>query len=762
MRIKNLSCHFKFALKCSFVLLFLFKEQSCHAANSMWSQTIAINNGSNTAASNNNLGTLTSLTITKAAFNAWSDNGLWWSGGSKFLYDVTGQDQGDLNYNNWDVPRSGGAGNDSYFGWDSNPNLNVFSALTYRGTYTLNYKFEARDNNGIFQSSAYAQTFTKASGDYYASNSSTTAIGQNAFNGGEATLTGAFKLDKFGTGQINLTGNNNYTGVTTINAGVLEAQHENALGSTAGGTTVNSGAALKLFNSTGISFASEALTLNGTGVSNSNGALRSVGGANTWNGAITLGSGVRINADTTGAAGSLTIAGNITGGSNVLFLGADGAAITLSGALSGGGASQDGTTTSIFKDGSGTLTLTGANTYSGDTRINQGTLTVGSGGNLGNGDSDVFISNGATLNVNADTTVDSIQETGNSNGGVIAIGTGATLTVDGANKGTKFQNSISGAGNLTVAGSGTTTIGLYGTQSYTGNTTVSGGKLSSDVALATAGVTVSGGTFETTADNVLSNSSKNVTVNSGTYDVKGSDSIGRLAGTGGTTAIASGKTLTANYGANASYGGTISGSGTFQKSGASTLTLASGASATVSTIAIQQGTLLLGAVNQIGDSTAITLSGGKLSTAGYQDVVGKLTVSAASTIQGMNSTSGSAFTFSDIDLTNYSTSSGSTLTFLNSSGTSYALGTIIQLSTVAASSWTGYGDGTSLNNFSSKISFSDANLRAQINFGGGTSGTTLTVAAIPEPKVYVAAGALALLIGMAEYRRRKKILSSKV
>ena len=167
------------------------------------------------------------------------------------------------------------------------------------------------------------------------------------------------------------------------------------------------------------------------------------------------------------------------------------------------------------------------------------------------------------------------------------------------------------------------------------------------------------------------------------------------------------------------------------------------------------GTLLLGAANQIGDDTGITMSGGTLNTQGNADAVGKLTVSANSTIQGLNSTSGSAFTFSDIDLGNYSTSSGSTLTFLNSSGTSYALGSVIQLSTVAASSWSNYST-TSLNNFQSKISFSDANLQAQINFGGGTTGTTLTVAAIPEPKVYIAAGALALLIGMAEYRRRKR------
>ena len=172
------------------------------------------------------------------------------------------------------------------------------------------------------------------------------------------------------------------------------------------------------------------------------------------------------------------------------------------------------------------------------------------------------------------------------------------------------------------------------------------------------------------------------------------------------------------------------------------------------TIAVHSGgTLLLGAANQISESTQVTMAGGVLDTAGFGDAVGKLTVTAASTIRGLAAAGGgSDFTFSDIDLGNYSTSSGSTLTLLPTSGT-YGLGTVIQLSSVSASSWTGYGDGTSLNNFAQKISFSDANLRAQINFGGETSGTTLTVAAIPDARVAAAAVVLIILIGWTEVRR---------
>ena len=76
----------------------------------------------------------------------------------------------------------------------------------------------------------------------------------------------------------------------------------------------------------------------------------------------------------------------------------------------------------------------------------------------------------------------------------------------------------------------------------------------------------------------------------------------------------------------------------------------------------------------------------------------------------------------------------------------------MRLSSANFTAWSGYNE-TSFNNFQSKINFNDASLQGQISFSGGY--TTLTVAAIPEPKVYIAAGVLAGLIGWAEYRRRK-------
>jgi autotransporter-associated beta strand protein len=476
------------------------------------------------------------------------------------------------------------------------------------------YTFGDSNQNSFWKNASLSDTGTVELG-YAAANGSTITPGLVsdglAANSTSTTRSNAVFIGGDGGSQVNLTQSNTYSGNTTINANATaEAQNANALGTTAAGTTVTNTGTLKLWG--GNSYASEALTLNGLGraygdVAGDAGALRSNGGNNTWNGNITLGSSSRINADTAGGAGSLTIAGNISGGSNVLFLGTKvgaSANIAISGAISGAGGSQDSTSTSLFKDGANTLTLSGSNTYSGDTRITNGALTVAAGGTLGDGSSDVFISSAGSLNVNTNTAVASVQETGTSNGGAIAIGSAAILTVNGANKGALFQNSISGQGGLTVNGSGNTTLNLYGTQSYSGATRVSGAKLSSGVALATSGVTVDGGTFETSAANILGDSAS-VNLSSGTYTLGGSDTIGSLTMSGGS--LTGNSTLTA-----ATYalsGGTVGanlGAGSVTVGGNTTL---NGTSAATS-VSVTSGTLSLGGNNRLATTAAVSLEAG--------------------------------------------------------------------------------------------------------------------------------------------------------
>jgi autotransporter-associated beta strand protein len=195
-----------------------------------------------------------------------------------------------------------------------------------------------------------------------------------------------------GAAVLNLTGNNSgLTGAITVSSGILEARNANSLGTTAAGTMVTSGGTLKIFSSgAGFSLA-DAINIAGVGVGSGIGAINNTGGDNSLSGTVTLAANTRINADTTGSSGSLTIGGNISGGANVLYLGAQGTSgantggnITVSGAISGAGAT-DTSITSVFKDGAGTLTLSGANNYTGDTRIAAGNLTVSGSGTLGTG-----------------------------------------------------------------------------------------------------------------------------------------------------------------------------------------------------------------------------------------------------------------------------------------------------------------------------------------------------------------------------------------
>ena len=236
--------------------------------------------------------------------------------------------------------------------------------------------------------------------------------------------------------------------------------------------------------------------------------------------------GMEVNA----SSGDLTIGSTISAtnatGTKVLVLRASSSGtgtITLSGVVSNGSG-----TMSITKMESNTAILSAANTYTGATSITGGTLRLSGSGTLGTG-SDVRISSGATLDLNGvNATVGSIAETGSSNGGVVTLGAG-TLTINGASKGTLYQNSISGTGGLTMAGSGTTELVLYGTQSYSGTTTVSGGKLSSSVAYSSTNYSITGGTLQLNAANIIPDAST-MTLGGGTFSTGSSAGYGETLG----------------------------------------------------------------------------------------------------------------------------------------------------------------------------------------------------------------------------------------
>jgi fibronectin-binding autotransporter adhesin len=479
--------------------------------------------------------------------------------------------------------------------------------FTQGGTITNNNAFSGGGNLSIGNNTTLALggNLTYAGATTISNNSTLRLQNSGTVNFASALSGGGAIVVSNGSGQVNFSGTGTvFTGAITLANGTLEAQSANALGATNGSTTVQSGAALKLFNASTMSMASEGLTLTGTGVGGNNGALRSVGGTNTWNGAITLGGNARINADTTGGAGSLTIAGNITGGNNVLFLGANGANITLGGALSGGGASQDLTTTSIFKDGTNQLTLSGNNTYTGDTRITAGSVVVNAGGTLGSG-SDVFISSGASLTINTNVTVASIRETGTGNAGTATIASGSTLTVN-SDAISFFMSPINGAGGLTKSGS--STMNLYNAQGYTGTTTVNAGSLITSGAMGSTSFLLNGGSFTSSAVDGISNNAT-MTFGGGSFIADANDTIGALTfnSGGGTVSVLTNDTLTV---------GALSGSaGGLTKSGVGVLVLGSSASSYSGATVLGAGTLRLGDNAALGTS-ALTINGGVLASSG--------------------------------------------------------------------------------------------------------------------------------------------------
>jgi fibronectin-binding autotransporter adhesin len=627
------------------------------------------------------------------------------------------------------------------------------------GTYTFNVpltmtkttEFNAVNGNMVFSSSSTINTGGYTLESYTASGKQLELNGVISGSGGGVTHGGG--------GLVILGAANTYTGSTTVNGngGVLQIKDASALGSTAAGTTVGSGAALEIYGSLGT--ISEGLTLSGTG-SSGGGALRNLSGDTSWAGSLSLNASSRINSD----SGTLTLSGGVSVGSNVLFVGG-GNHTTVSSAISGAGGSQDGTTTTLFKDGAGNLTLSGNNSYSGDTRITGGTLTVANGGNLGSG-SDVYVSDGATLAVNTSTTVASIQETGNNNGGEVAIGSGATLTINGADKGALYQDTISGSGNLVVNGSGTTSLNLYGTQGWTGSTTVSGGKLSSAVALASTSLTVNGGTLETTADGVIANNAS-TTLSSGTFSIGGNDTIGSVTATGGRLSVGDSKTAyltngTSSIGASAEVVG-----GTLNVTSGSTLVLNSDDAENTSAITIASGgtlngsgtttgALLVSGTLAPGNSTGILdvgnttfLSGGNYDweidnftgVAGtnwdFLDITGSLTISATST-------PGSQFIIDVISLLAADDTAGLASNFNSASNYTFAIAT-------ASGGISGYNAAAfSINTSGFQNTFTGT-------WGTSVTGNSLNITytaatAIPEPS---SASMLVLGLAAALAKRRR-------
>ncbi|BAN47411.1 Ig-like domain-containing protein [Metapseudomonas resinovorans] len=545
------------------------------------------------------------------------------------------------------------------------------------------------------------------------------------------TVSGSGTLTKNGQAILELSGNNTYTGATNVTAGTLIASHANALGTTAGSTTVASGATVRLGG--GLTVA-ESFNIAGSGntVSAANyGALHLGSGSTTVSGTVTLtgaadisaasgstltisgamsgafalnktdagtlvlsnsGNEAGLTAGTTITAGTLSIANDdylssgtitlnggtlaITGATNidnVIALAAassisNSANATLSGALQGSG--------SLTKTGASTLTLSGSNTHSGAVSLTAGGLTLSGGSAIGN-TSAVTMSAGTVLTISTAETIGSLAGTG-------SVVLNAALTTGGDNTSTTYSGVISGTSGLTKAGSGTLT--LTGNNTYTGATNVSAG-----------GLTVNriGGALD---DNT------SVTVAAGAnLTVAADETIDALSGAGTVALGTSALTIGIN-GTSSTFSGAITGSGALALDGGGTFTLTgsnsgqswgmqvlSGGTVAIAgdanlgsgTVQLNDGTLSVTSTGTIDNAITLGASSGRVavdsglavSLSGAIGGAGALTKtgSGALTLSGSNNYSGTTTVLAGTLAVNGSTASATTVA---SGGTLAGTGTL--------------------------------------------------------------------------------------
>jgi fibronectin-binding autotransporter adhesin len=264
--------------------------------------------------------------------------------------------------------------------------------------------------------------------------------------------TAAVSLTKAGTGRWVVSGDNSFTNVTTINAGVLRITHANALGTTDGNTTVGTtaGVIATLELSGGISVG-EALVVHGYTTASDADRIVNVSSNNTLSGnlSINIGGdkyGFRSDSD------KLTISGNIVKGTatstRTFYLRGAGNG-EISGVISG-----TGYTPAVIKEGAGTWTLSGTNSYSGLTTVSNGTLAVGC---------DLALKAGNALTLSGGT----FDAGSFSNSlGTLTLSAGSTniLAVNSGTCKLSFSG-LSDAGTLTITGTLAPTTLRFGTSS---------------------------------------------------------------------------------------------------------------------------------------------------------------------------------------------------------------------------------------------------------------------------------------------------------
>lgn len=499
---------------------------------------------------------------------------------------------------------------------------------------------------------------------------------------------------KNGTGTTTFNGDiNYYTGTTTVNAGtlILDTYNnyptpDNAIqGNLVIGNGTGAADSVKVMYGTGsasnkIANTSQ-ITINSDGKLDMNGDRN--GNSDTVGALVFYGGHID-----TGTGGLLTITGDVTTHTNTAnraaiidgHLDLNGATRTFT--VDNGGLASDLLVNatinsgSFIKEGTGTMTITSSNSYTGTTLVNHGILNIQNSSSLGanglNSDPNfgTTVASGAALQLEKTTTdlavgAEALKISGagynnadgalrnvsgnNSWAGTVTLGANArintdagSLTMTGDFTGTTQTLTVGGAGNTTLSGaigtgtggiikdgSGTLTLSGTTTNTYSGGLSVQDGTVILDK---TSGLNASGSGAVTVGNGVgsansavlqlnqneqIANSAAVTINNDGKLDLNGhTETIASLSGTGsGTLAIGSGALIVGNS-TSTSYSGAITGTSaaTLTKQGTGTLTLS-------------------GDINFGGSVTVTGTAGNTLAfTGNIPSIAGELTLGAGTTL----------------------------------------------------------------------------------------------------------------------------------
>lgn len=276
-------------------------------------------------------------------------------------------------------------------------------------------------------------------------------------------ISGSGTLEKTGAGALTLASNNTFTGAALVSEGTLVLGNNGSLGTTAGNTTVSSGATLDL---NGRNVGGELVRISGSGVGGAGALVNNSGSAAASQGGFRL----ELLADA-------TIGG--TGRFDTAF----------------GGTVINAGTNTLTKTGANIFTINVGSTSMGTFNIDQGSVVVvNSGTALGDTTFGTNVASGASLQF-FNNTVSEISNSENITlaggaelagttanatnvlaGSVTLSGGNATIRVEPTGQGTmRLEGSITGAGGFNKISAGT--LLLTGSGDYTGATTVTGGTL---------------------------------------------------------------------------------------------------------------------------------------------------------------------------------------------------------------------------------------------------------------------------------------------